>query len=89
MFKSTKEFNKEIYNVLVKIKDESNWKQPPSNIDEIDFADVIEHIIMQGLVNGISGEKMSNGIFRFDHTLANASPRLTHKGLIYIENFKD
>jgi len=80
MFRSTAEFDKEVHNVLVKIRNGEDWEE--STLDELAFEDVVSHMITNRYVTGIKflnlmGGKGISGI-----------PRITRSGLQFIETFR-
>jgi len=41
MFKTTKDFDESVYQVLVKIRDGENWQELPPNLEKLDYSDVL------------------------------------------------
>ena len=86
MFKSTKEFDKAIYNILSDINNSVSIDEIKNKFSETEFDDAFEHCYNHNLINGIQPEgRTISGNYCF--TILDTGLRLTYKGLSFIENF--
>lgn len=88
MFKSTKDFDYAIYNLLSDINESIPFAEIAQKFDnQIEFSDVLEHCCNYNLINGVAiGNRSLKGNLHFSAT---ESVRLTRAGLELIENFKN
>lgn len=81
MFKSTEEFDAAVYEMLVRIRDGSNYKELKEKYGQENYEDALEHSINRGYIKGITAQRAAAGNLVYGGT-----PRLTHSGLSFIEN---
>ncbi|MCL2572548.1 MAG: hypothetical protein FWE11_09115 [Defluviitaleaceae bacterium] len=79
MFKSTADFDKAVYDVLVKIRDGENWDNILSDLMDNNHTIVVEQIIKDGYVNGLMSVPYLVG------NLYPGVPSITIAGLQYVE----
>lgn len=82
MFKSTKEYDIAINKVLTNIRDNSCVPSTNNEFNEYDLGDVIKLCNDRGYIDGIHINQNAVG-----HYLYSGSPRLTYRGLDFIEHF--
>ncbi|HID0769537.1 TPA: hypothetical protein ACXC99_003634 [Clostridium botulinum] len=85
MFKTTKDFDKMMYEILIQIRDNEDINNIFSKLGDTDFDDAIYECVEIGLINGLSFQKDAIGNL---HPSIQREIRLSHKGLSFIENFE-
>lgn len=83
MFKSTKEYNEAILEVLTSIRDNNTFPNPNNKFDEYSLGDVINLCNNRDYIDGINVDKNITGYY-----VCYGTPRLTYSGLKFIEDFK-
>lgn len=83
MFKSTRDFEAAMYEIMVKIRDGSNYNELSSKYGETDFYDALEHCFKRSFITAEGPpRKTEAGTLSFY-----GKPRITFEGLNFIENF--
>ncbi|MBZ9633029.1 hypothetical protein [Clostridium sp. FP1] len=84
MFKSTKEFETAVYDILIQIRDNPNDKNVLSKLGDTNFEDALERCFNLDLINGLhmrrSGDTLNVSI--------TGEIRISYEGLKFTENFK-
>lgn len=84
MPKSTKEFDLIVYEILISIRDNGNYKTTKEKYSTKDFEDAIEYAVNSNLVLGIAVNRNEVDGLQID---AIQDIRVTQGGLNFIENF--
>ena len=83
MFNSVKEFNIAMYEILIKIRNEENYRDL-TKYSDLDLDDAFEKCITYGYVNGIHRyDRTASGKLSYD-----GKPRISLEGLTFVENFQ-
>jgi len=83
MFKSTKEFETAMCEILIKIRDGSDYNELSSKYGATDLNDALERCFRLGYITSDAvPRKTESGRLAFD-----GKPRITFEGLNFIENF--
>lgn len=86
MFKTTKEFEKTVINYLKDVQEQKVLPQELSfTIDQIDYDDILEFVIDNNLVKGISITSHNRNQILINRN----NPRLSYNGLKYLESYQD
>lgn len=86
MFKSVKEFEAAMHEILIKIRDEEDYQSLSSKLGQEDFDDALERCINQGLIKGIQCNRVASGRLLCDIV---HKPRIAYEGLQFVESFKN
>lgn len=82
MFKSTKEFDGAVKDILVYIRDGRDIKQLRQKHGEDNFNQAYERCYNEGLLDGITaGGRTNDGLMHYD-----GQPKISYAGLRFIEN---
>jgi hypothetical protein len=81
VFKSTKEFEAAVYEILIKIRDGSDYMRYQGKYGQGKFGDALEHAINRGYIRGVTAQRTAAGNLNID-----GNPRLTYNGLSFIED---
>lgn len=84
MFKSTKDFDTAMYNILVNIREgKTNQENFGLEIDEADFNDALLRIVNLRLVLGVTCTETLGGL-----SISVFNPRPSYEGLAFIERYE-
>jgi hypothetical protein len=86
MFKSSKEYEAVMYEILIAVRDSDNYRNIlESKIGNDNFDDALERCIDLGFIAGLHSRRAASGKLLVD-IMGNI--RLTYDGLKFIESFK-
>lgn len=85
MFKSVKEFDIAVFEILTKIRDVVGYSELSSMFGDENYDDALEYCVQQNFVIGYKVGRASSGKLLADIV---GNPRLTRNGLQFIEGFK-
>lgn len=85
MFKSLKEFDTAVFEILTKIRDDEDYCALSSTYGETKFDDALEYCVESKFIAGLKVDRVASGKLVTD---AVRKIRITRDGLQYIENFK-
>lgn len=86
MFKSSKEFETAMYDILTQIRDNPNNKDILSKLGDIDFDDALDECLEMHLIKGLLHQHTASGSLTVDII---GKIRLSYDGLRFIENFSN
>lgn len=81
MFKSTKEFDSAIKEILIKLRDGESISSMETSLEEDDFFEALVECIDRRYLSGLSYQRTMNGKPHFSQT----NIRVTYSGLSFIE----
>lgn len=84
MFKSTKDFDTAMYEVLIKIRDNEDFKTLSPKYELYDLTEALGRCSDCGYVTGVFPQRMASGNLSID---LSTNVRITPSGLQFIENF--
>lgn len=85
MFKSVKEFDSVVHEILTKIHNVVGYSEISSIFVDENFDDALEYCIQQNMILGLRVQRTASDKLTVDVC---GNPRLTRAGLKFIEDFK-
>ena len=88
MFKTKKDFDKMMYEILIQIRDTDDINSILSKLGDINFDDALYECVQIGLINGLYFDDFAkDGLDELCPTVQR-EVRLSRKGLTFIEDFE-
>ncbi|MFL0167714.1 hypothetical protein [Candidatus Clostridium helianthi] len=84
MFKSSKEFETAMYDILVQIRDNPDNRDILSKLGDIDFDDPLKRCLELHLIEGLHPQNTASGSLTIDII---GKIRISYDGLKFVENF--
>lgn len=81
MFKSTKEFDEAVKDILVHIRDGKDVRPLHQKYGEDNFNQAYERCYSEGLLDGLTAGRTNDGVMHYD-----GQPKISYAGLRFIEN---
>ena len=85
MFKTSKEFEAAMYDILMQIRDNPNDRNVLSKLGDINFDDALAKCIEFNYVKGLNPRYVASGNLNIDII---GEIRISYEGLKFLENFK-
>ena len=87
MFKSTAEFDKAVYDALIRLRDGENLNEKPSNLSQEDYSDVLAYLDESRFTSSETRDR-NHGWNGFTVYKISPTARISRVGLAFIEQSK-
>ena len=89
MFRSVADFDKAVYDTLIRLRDGENLNSKPSTLEQADYSDILAFIIDNRLALSAPPPPHSrNRWVSFTVYEVDPSARIARDGLLFIESYK-